>query len=94
MKGRLAVNCSMLTNCTGSVNNHKVEEYFEKQWKSLVLPEFKDDAVAMHKLKMLFVYARCTYRFRAGCLSLHKNYDGNLWRNYGFIVSNRRLFNV
>ncbi len=27
----------------GTIQAHKIEEYFEKGWKSLVLPEFKDD---------------------------------------------------
>ena len=79
---------------TGSVNQHKVNEYFEKAWKELVLPQFRNDKEAMNKLKMLFVYSRCTYRFRAGCLTLKKNFDGNIFRNYGWIISNRRMHGV
>lgn len=60
----------------GSVHGHKVEECFEKAWRSVVRAEYRYDTISMNKLKMLFIYARCTYRFRAGCLSLKRNYDG------------------
>jgi hypothetical protein len=81
-------------NSCGSVNAHNVDGFFKKAWRELVLDEFKESEADMHKLKMLFVYARCTYRFRAGSLYLHRNYDGNTFRNYGWIVSNRRIFGV
>ena len=59
-----------------------------------MLPEFKEDMRALETLKTLMIYSRCLYKFEAGSLSLKKNYDGQLFRSYAWLLANRRLFGV
>ena len=85
---------SSATAGTGSIQSHKIDEYFERGWTQLVLPEFKRDRQKMENLKKLFIYARCTYRFRAGTQSFELNKGGDMWRNFRLITNNRRMYGI
>ena len=78
----------------GSIQSHKIDEYFEKGWTQLVLPEFKRDRQKMENLKKLFIYARCTYRFRAGTQSFDLTKGGEMWRNFRLTTNNRRFYGI